>query len=82
MSGCESSTQHAGVRAQSDVLYQKLGRQEGVITLWDMPDIATLQQRTKIPVQYIDSNERDAAARRWDRDRAREQASEGGADVL
>lgn len=35
------------------ILYQKLGRQEGVITLWDMPDIATLQQRLKIPVDYI-----------------------------
>ena len=31
------------------LLYQKLGRQEGVITLWDMPDIATLQQRLNIP---------------------------------
>ncbi len=35
------------------LLYQKLGRQEGVITLWDMPDIATLRQRLKIPVDYI-----------------------------
>src|SRR4029079_3869704 len=35
------------------ILYQKMGRQEGVITLWDMPDIATLQQRFKIPVDYI-----------------------------
>ena len=35
------------------ILYQKLGRQEGVITLWDMPDIATLRQRLKIPVDYI-----------------------------
>ena len=35
------------------ILYQKIGRQEGVITLWDMPDIATLQQRLKIPVDYI-----------------------------
>jgi iron(III) transport system substrate-binding protein len=35
------------------LLYQKLGRQEGVITLWDMPDIATLQARTSIPVDYI-----------------------------
>ncbi len=34
------------------LLYQKLGRQEGVITLWDMPDIATLQQRIGIPVKY------------------------------
>ncbi len=35
------------------ILYQKIGRQEGVITLWDMPDIATLQQRLKIPVGYV-----------------------------
>jgi iron(III) transport system substrate-binding protein len=35
------------------ILYQKLGRQEGVITLWDMPDIATLQQRFNIPVDYV-----------------------------
>src|SRR5215208_1976720 len=35
------------------ILYQKLGRQEGIITLWDMPDIATLKQRTGIPVDYM-----------------------------
>ncbi|HEY8164167.1 MAG TPA: extracellular solute-binding protein [Gemmatimonadaceae bacterium] len=35
------------------ILYQKIGRQEGTITLWDMPDIATLQQRTGIPVSYV-----------------------------
>ncbi|MBA3579445.1 MAG: extracellular solute-binding protein [Gemmatimonadaceae bacterium] len=35
------------------ILYQKLGRREGIVTLWDMPDIATLQQRTKIPVDYV-----------------------------
>ena len=35
------------------ILYQKIGRQEGVITLWDMPDIATLEQRFKIPVKYV-----------------------------
>jgi iron(III) transport system substrate-binding protein len=35
------------------LLYQKLGRQEGIITLWDMPDIATLEQRTRIPVGYV-----------------------------
>ena len=34
------------------ILYQKLGRQEGVVTMWDMPDIATLEQRTRIPVKY------------------------------
>ncbi|MFL5577023.1 MAG: extracellular solute-binding protein [Gemmatimonadaceae bacterium] len=35
------------------ILYQKLGRQEGVVTLYNMPDIATLRQRTKIPVAYV-----------------------------
>lgn len=35
------------------ILYQKIGRQEGTITMWDMPDIATLEQRTKIPVKYV-----------------------------
>lgn len=35
------------------LLYQKLGRQEGLITLWDMPDIATLQRRHGIPVDYV-----------------------------
>jgi iron(III) transport system substrate-binding protein len=35
------------------ILYQKLGRREGIVTLWDMPDIATLQQRVGIPVAYV-----------------------------
>ena len=35
------------------ILYQKLGRQEGVLTLYNMPDMATLQQRTKIPVKWV-----------------------------
>jgi iron(III) transport system substrate-binding protein len=35
------------------ILYQKLGRQEGLITLFDMPDIATLKQRYHIPVSYV-----------------------------
>ena len=35
------------------ILYQKLGRQEGVVTLYNMPDMATLQQRTKIPVKWV-----------------------------
>jgi iron(III) transport system substrate-binding protein len=34
------------------ILYQKLGRQEGVITLYNMPDIATLEGRTKIPIAW------------------------------
>jgi iron(III) transport system substrate-binding protein len=35
------------------ILYQKLGRQEGVISLYNLPDLATLEQRTKIPVKYV-----------------------------
>jgi iron(III) transport system substrate-binding protein len=35
------------------LLYQKLGRREGTITLFDMPDIALLQMRTKTPVAYV-----------------------------
>jgi iron(III) transport system substrate-binding protein len=35
------------------LLYQKLGRQEGTITLYDMPDIALLQARTKTPVGFV-----------------------------
>ena len=35
------------------LLYQKLGRQEGVITLYNMPDIATLEARTKTPVGFV-----------------------------
>ena len=30
------------------LLYIKLGRQEGAVTLWDMPDIATLEQRENV----------------------------------
>jgi iron(III) transport system substrate-binding protein len=35
------------------ILYQKLGREEGVLTLYNMPDIASLEQRLKIPVAYV-----------------------------
>ena len=35
------------------ILYQKLGRQEGIISLYNMPDIATLEQRFKIPVTHV-----------------------------
>ena len=34
------------------IMYTKLGRQEGVITLYNMPDIAALQQRLNLPVKY------------------------------
>ena len=35
------------------ILYQKLARREGVITLFDMPDLAMLRQRDHIPVSYV-----------------------------
>lgn len=35
------------------LLYQKLARQEGVITLWDMPDIEMLKRRTGYPIDYV-----------------------------
>lgn len=35
------------------MLYQKLGRQEGLVTLYNMPDIATLERRLNIPVTYV-----------------------------
>lgn len=34
------------------LLYQKLARQEGLITLWDMPDIEMLKERTGYPIDY------------------------------
>jgi iron(III) transport system substrate-binding protein len=34
------------------LLYQKLARQEGVITLWNMPDIEELVARTGYPIAY------------------------------
>jgi iron(III) transport system substrate-binding protein len=38
--------------ANPALLYQKLGRQEGLITLFDMPDIAALKSKG-IPVGYV-----------------------------
>jgi iron(III) transport system substrate-binding protein len=35
------------------LLYQKLARGEGDITLWDMPDIDELKARTEYPVDYV-----------------------------
>ncbi len=35
------------------MLYQKLARQEGLITLWDMPDIEELIKRTNLPIDYV-----------------------------
>ena len=35
------------------LLYQKLARQEGLITLWDMPDIEELKARNAFPIDYV-----------------------------
>jgi iron(III) transport system substrate-binding protein len=35
------------------ILYQKLKSREGLITLWDMPDVATMRDRVGIPIDYI-----------------------------
>jgi iron(III) transport system substrate-binding protein len=35
------------------ILYQKLGRREGTITLFNMPDIATLRERLGLPIGYV-----------------------------
>ena len=38
--------------ANPTLLYTKLARQEGVITLWDMPDIEDLRATTDYPIDY------------------------------
>jgi iron(III) transport system substrate-binding protein len=35
------------------LLYQKLARQEGLVTVWDMPDIETLRATTRLPIDYL-----------------------------
>lgn len=35
------------------LLYQKLGRQEGLVTLWAMPDIDELKAKTGLPIDYV-----------------------------
>jgi iron(III) transport system substrate-binding protein len=35
------------------LLYQKLARQEGLVTLWDMPDIEELRKSTSFPIDYV-----------------------------
>jgi iron(III) transport system substrate-binding protein len=35
------------------MLYQRLGRGEGALTLWDMPDIEELKEKTAYPIDYI-----------------------------
>jgi iron(III) transport system substrate-binding protein len=34
------------------LLYQKLARQEGLVTMWNMPDILTLRATTGLPIAY------------------------------
>ena len=35
------------------LLYQKLARREGLITLWDMPDIEAIRETTGYPIDYL-----------------------------
>jgi iron(III) transport system substrate-binding protein len=35
------------------MLYQKLARQEGVITLWDLPDIEAIKAQHNYPIDYV-----------------------------
>jgi iron(III) transport system substrate-binding protein len=35
------------------LLYQKLARQEGLVTLWTMPDIELLKSKTGYPLDYV-----------------------------
>lgn len=35
------------------LLYQKLARQEGLVTLWDMPDIEMLKAQRGFPIDYV-----------------------------
>lgn len=35
------------------LLYQKLARREGLVTLWDMPDILRLRASTDFPIDYV-----------------------------
>ncbi len=35
------------------LLYQKLARQEGLVTLWDLPDIETIRATTELPLNYV-----------------------------
>ena len=35
------------------LLYQKLARQEGVVTLWDLPDIEMIKAQHNYPIDYV-----------------------------
>ncbi|MBI3790434.1 MAG: extracellular solute-binding protein [Gemmatimonadetes bacterium] len=39
--------------ASPTLLYQQLGRRDGVVTMYTMPDLATLQVRQNIPVKVV-----------------------------
>ena len=39
--------------ASVTVLYQRLGRREGVVTMYNMPDLATSEARSKIPIKVV-----------------------------
>ena len=35
------------------ILYQKLARQEGLVTLWDLPDIELIKKQYDYPIDYV-----------------------------
>ena len=35
------------------LLYQKLAREEGLVTLWDLPDLEELRARSDLPIAYV-----------------------------
>jgi iron(III) transport system substrate-binding protein len=35
------------------ILYQKLARQEGLVTLWDLPDIEIIKRQYAYPIDYV-----------------------------
>ena len=35
------------------ILYQKLARQEGLVTLWDLPDIELIKKQYNYPIDYV-----------------------------
>jgi iron(III) transport system substrate-binding protein len=39
--------------ADGTLLMQKIGRREGLITLWDMPDVRLFQEQKHLPVAYV-----------------------------
>jgi iron(III) transport system substrate-binding protein len=39
--------------ADGTLLMQKLGRREGLVTLWDMPDVRLFKEQKNLPVGYV-----------------------------